>query len=133
MADPNADLPIPTLRISESLTRVAGVLRDMENRKGELQAMSPGIPPAAFGAGSPMRVLGFESCRHRSGLLTIGCVVCCRLKQFDESTVTSRKGSQAATPPVAVKGIGGKGKGSYLSGVIVVGVLILCYVDSCEA
>ncbi|EKM78587.1 hypothetical protein AGABI1DRAFT_114211 [Agaricus bisporus var. burnettii JB137-S8] len=56
----------------------------MQNRRGELQAMSPGLPPAAFGAGSPM------------------------LKQFDESTVTSRKGSQAATPPVAVKGIGGK-------------------------
>ena len=32
-----------------------------------------------------------------------------RLKRFDESTITSRRGSQAATPPVPVKGIGGKG------------------------
>lgn len=32
-----------------------------------------------------------------------------RLKRFDESTITSRRGSQAATPPIAVKGIGGKG------------------------
>lgn len=61
MADPGADPVIPTLRISESLTRVAGVLQDMENRRGELQAMSPGIPPAAFGAGSPMQVSTFES------------------------------------------------------------------------
>jgi 6-phosphofructo-2-kinase/fructose-2,6-biphosphatase 2 len=32
-----------------------------------------------------------------------------RLKQFDESTVVSRKGSQAPTPPLSVKGIGNKG------------------------
>lgn len=32
-----------------------------------------------------------------------------RLKQFDESTVVSRKGSQAPTPPMSVKGIGNKG------------------------
>ncbi|KDR79033.1 hypothetical protein GALMADRAFT_63905 [Galerina marginata CBS 339.88] len=31
-----------------------------------------------------------------------------RLKQFDESTVVSRKGSQAPTPPLSVKGIGNK-------------------------
>ncbi|KAH9481486.1 6-phosphofructo-2-kinase/fructose-2,6-bisphosphatase 1 [Psilocybe cubensis] len=49
-----------------------------------VQPFSPGIPPAAFGAGGPM------------------------LKQFDESTVVSRKGSQAPTPPLSVKGIGNK-------------------------
>jgi 6-phosphofructo-2-kinase / fructose-2,6-biphosphatase 2 len=32
-----------------------------------------------------------------------------RLKRFDESTVVSRKGSRAPTPPPAVKGIGKKG------------------------
>ena len=32
-----------------------------------------------------------------------------RLKRFDESTVVSRMGSQAATPPLSVKGIGNKG------------------------
>ncbi|KAF9565377.1 bifunctional 6-phosphofructo-2-kinase/fructose-2,6-bisphosphate 2-phosphatase [Agrocybe pediades] len=32
----------------------------------------------------------------------------CRLKQFDESTVVSRRGSQAPTPPLSVKGIGNK-------------------------
>jgi hypothetical protein len=32
-----------------------------------------------------------------------------RLKRFDESTVVSRKGSQAPTPPLSVKGIGNKG------------------------
>ena len=32
-----------------------------------------------------------------------------RLKQFDESTTSSRKGSQAPTPPKSVVGIGNKG------------------------
>ena len=32
-----------------------------------------------------------------------------RLKEFDRSTVVSRKGSRAPTPPTSVKGIGGKG------------------------
>jgi hypothetical protein len=32
-----------------------------------------------------------------------------RLKQFDESTVVSRRGSAAGTPPMSVKGIGNKG------------------------
>lgn len=35
-----------------------------------------------------------------------------RLKRFDESTVVSRMGSQAATPPLSVKGIGNKGSRS---------------------
>ncbi|KAF8802439.1 bifunctional 6-phosphofructo-2-kinase/fructose-2,6-bisphosphate 2-phosphatase [Phlegmacium glaucopus] len=49
-----------------------------------LNPVSPGIPPVVFGAGGPM------------------------LKRFDESTVVSRKGSQAPTPPLSVKGIGNK-------------------------
>lgn len=32
-----------------------------------------------------------------------------RLKQFDQSNAPSRRGSQAATPPKSVVGIGGKG------------------------
>jgi hypothetical protein len=40
---------------------------------------------------------------------TIHNSVSFRLKQFDESTVVSRKGSQAPTPPLLVKGIGNKG------------------------
>jgi hypothetical protein len=31
------------------------------------------------------------------------------LKQFDQSTLVSRKDSQSTTPPLSVKGIGGKG------------------------
>jgi hypothetical protein len=53
MANPSSSPVIPTLRISENLTRVAGVLQDMQDA-GELQPMSPGIPPAAFVAGGPL-------------------------------------------------------------------------------
>lgn len=53
MANSDASPVIPTLKITEDLTRVAGVLQDMQDA-GELQPMSPGIPPAAFGAGGPM-------------------------------------------------------------------------------
>ncbi|KII88854.1 hypothetical protein PLICRDRAFT_53373 [Plicaturopsis crispa FD-325 SS-3] len=45
---------------------------------------SAGVPPAVFGAGGPM------------------------LKQFDQSTASSRIGSQAPTPPRSVVGIGNK-------------------------
>ncbi|KIK10385.1 hypothetical protein K443DRAFT_621839 [Laccaria amethystina LaAM-08-1] len=55
-----------------------------EQAEGAWLPGSPGIPPAAFGAGGPM------------------------LKQFDQSTLVSRKGSQSTTPPLSVKGIGGK-------------------------
>ncbi|KAJ3518984.1 hypothetical protein NMY22_g13413 [Coprinellus aureogranulatus] len=62
--------------------------------------MSPGIPPVAFGAGGPM------------------------LKQFDESTVVSRRGSAAGTPPMSVKGIGGKvAKPDYSESKIVVAMV----------
>ncbi|KAG6915864.1 hypothetical protein DXG01_009571 [Tephrocybe rancida] len=70
--------------ISDDLTRAAGVLQDMQSH-GEFDGNElPNSPPALFGAGGPM------------------------LKRFDESTLTSRIGSQAATPPQSVKGIGGK-------------------------
>lgn len=55
MANPNSN-PTPTLRITDNLTRVAGVLEDMQ-AAGKLHPMSPGIPPLAFGAGGPMYVI----------------------------------------------------------------------------
>ncbi|KAG6879889.1 hypothetical protein C0992_010242 [Termitomyces sp. T32_za158] len=88
MAEPDDYQPIPILRISDDLTRAAGALQDMMLVQGESnndEKMS-NSPPVLFGAAGP----------HR-------------LKQFDESTVASRIGSQAATPPQSVKGIGGKG------------------------
>ncbi|KAF9000715.1 6-phosphofructo-2-kinase-domain-containing protein [Cyathus striatus] len=80
----SASQSIPSLQISQDLTRVAGVLEDMQNHGELYPTASPGIPPVAFGAGGPM------------------------LKQFDQSTVTSRRGSRAPTPPLSVKGIGNK-------------------------
>ncbi|CAA7268194.1 unnamed protein product [Cyclocybe aegerita] len=84
MADPS-HLTVPGTKVAQDLKLVAGVLQDMQD-SGQLplDPMSPGIPPAVFGAGGPM------------------------LKQFDQSTVVSRKGSQAPTPPLSVKGIGNK-------------------------
>lgn len=76
---------VPTLKISDNLTRAAGVLQDMQAQgKFKSKENIPGSPPALFGAGGPM------------------------LKRFDESTFSSRIGSQAITPPRSVKGIGGK-------------------------
>ncbi|KAF5367096.1 hypothetical protein D9758_003959 [Tetrapyrgos nigripes] len=76
--------------VAEDLSRAADALEIMQ-ASGELipqvaisDTGSPTIPPAMFGAGGPM------------------------LKRFDESTVVSRKGSRAPTPPPAVKGIGKK-------------------------
>jgi len=40
-------------QVSQDLKRVSGVLQDMQD-SGMLQPFSPGIPPAAFGAGGPM-------------------------------------------------------------------------------
>ncbi|KIJ92489.1 hypothetical protein K443DRAFT_434836, partial [Laccaria amethystina LaAM-08-1] len=79
-------LSVPGLQVSQDLKRVSGVLNDMLQEQAEGAGLpgSPGIPPAAFGAGGPM------------------------LKQFDQSTLVSRKGSQSTTPPLSVKGIGGK-------------------------
>ncbi|KAF9466579.1 6-phosphofructo-2-kinase-domain-containing protein [Collybia nuda] len=76
---------IPTLKVTDDLTRAAGVLQDMQ-AQGTLghDDRFPNSPPALFGAGGPM------------------------LKRFDESTLASRIGSQAATPPQSVKGIGNK-------------------------
>ncbi|KAG5337204.1 hypothetical protein C0989_010334 [Termitomyces sp. Mn162] len=87
MAESDDYQPIPTLRISDDLTRVAGALQDMMLQAEFNNDEKPSIsPPILFGAGGPM------------------------LKQFDESTIASRIGSQAATPPQSVKGIGGKVK-----------------------
>ncbi|KAJ2924626.1 hypothetical protein H1R20_g12456, partial [Candolleomyces eurysporus] len=109
--------------ISDKLQRVTGVLQDMADvvnaetaaalegipvpgegvggREDIANApMSPGIPPVAFGAGGPM------------------------LKQFDESTVVSRRGSAAGTPPMSVKGIGNKvAKPDYSESKIVVAMV----------
>jgi hypothetical protein len=46
---------------------------------------------------------------HRSIVKLLPYSASFRLKRFDESTVVSRMGSQAATPPLSVKGIGNKG------------------------
>ncbi|THV02885.1 bifunctional 6-phosphofructo-2-kinase/fructose-2,6-bisphosphate 2-phosphatase [Dendrothele bispora CBS 962.96] len=80
----------PPREIAEDLSRAADALEIMQ-ASGDLAPIaataetgSPSIPPAMFGAGGPM------------------------LKRFDESTVQSRKGSRAPTPPPAVKGIGKK-------------------------
>ncbi|KAF8626416.1 hypothetical protein AX17_006582 [Amanita inopinata Kibby_2008] len=81
MANPD-QLSIPARTLSQDLQRAAGVLQDMQS-KGEFDT-SREHPPAAFGAGGPM------------------------LKRFDASTVSSRKPSQAPTPPLSVKGIGNK-------------------------
>ncbi|KAJ8072229.1 Fructose-2,6-bisphosphatase [Marasmius tenuissimus] len=64
---------------------------------------SPNIPPALFGAGGPNSML----------------------KKFDvESTMTSRKGSTAPTPPPAIKGIGKKvAKPDYSESKIVVAMV----------
>ncbi|KAG6873959.1 hypothetical protein C0995_008998 [Termitomyces sp. Mi166 len=88
MAEPDSYQSIPTFRISDDLTRAAGALEDMMQSQGEFSndKKPSDSPPVLFGAGGPM------------------------LKQFDESTVVSRIGSQAATPPQSVKGIGGKVK-----------------------
>ncbi|GLB40471.1 putative 6-phosphofructo-2-kinase [Lyophyllum shimeji] len=85
MADSEDYEPIPTFKISDDLTRAAGILQDMQSQGqfGDNDRL-PNSPPAPFGAGGPM------------------------LKRFDESTMASRIGSQAVTPPQSVKGIGGK-------------------------
>ncbi|KAI3615770.1 fructose--bisphosphatase [Moniliophthora roreri] len=88
---------------TDKLARAADALSNMQ-AQGDLAPVvtisetgSPNIPPALFGAGGPM------------------------LKRFDESAMTSRKGSQAPTPPPAVKGIGKKvAKPDYSESKIVV-------------
>lgn len=118
----NADEINPSPKISRDLMCVAGVLQDMQDA-GELQPMSLGVPPVAFVAGGPMWVIfspldlprllwlvrNMWFCSSRTLIGTPNVLGFTRLKRFDESTITSRRGSQAATPPIAVKGIGGKG------------------------
>ncbi|KAL0573569.1 Fructose-2,6-bisphosphatase [Marasmius crinis-equi] len=97
----------PSNAVREDLTRAADALQIMQDT-GDLAPVvtisdtgSPNIPPALFGAGGPM------------------------LKKFDvESTMTSRKGSTAPTPPPAVKGIGKKvAKPDYSESKIVVAMV----------
>ncbi|KAG1749161.1 bifunctional 6-phosphofructo-2-kinase fructose-2,6-bisphosphate 2-phosphatase [Suillus paluster] len=67
--------------LSTELTAALGAIEDMAD---DAEAVPDNHPPAIFRAGGPM------------------------LKQFDESTASSRKGSQAPTPPRSVVGIGNK-------------------------
>ncbi|KAK2460993.1 hypothetical protein APHAL10511_007463 [Amanita phalloides] len=91
-----ANSSISSPELSRDLQRAAGVLMDMQS-KGEFDSSSRGRPPAAFGAGGPM------------------------LKRFDASAISSRKASQAPTPPLPVKGIGTKvAKPDYSESKIVV-------------
>ncbi|EAU85412.2 fructose-2,6-bisphosphatase [Coprinopsis cinerea okayama7 len=92
-------------QVTDDLQRVSGVLQDMANA-GEvdvaLAPTSPGIPPAAFGAGGTL------------------------LKEFDQkSSFASRRGSQSGSPPTgAVKGIGSKvAKPDYSESKIVVAMV----------
>ncbi|KAL0065270.1 Fructose-2,6-bisphosphatase [Marasmius tenuissimus] len=85
--------PSSSNAVGEELARAADALQIMQE-SGDLAPVvtisdtgSPNIPPALFGAGGPNSML----------------------KKFDvESTMTSRKGSTAPTPPPAIKGIGKK-------------------------
>lgn len=55
MQDPDDDFQaIPTLRISDDLTRAAGVLQDMQTQGELLGDRLSNSPPALFGAGGPM-------------------------------------------------------------------------------
>ncbi|CAK5268833.1 unnamed protein product [Mycena citricolor] len=67
-------------KVSEDLARAADALHSMQLQDANMLTTptSPNIPPATFGAAG------------RQGSV---------LKQFDQSTETSRKGSQAPTPP----------------------------------
>ncbi|EJF62512.1 bifunctional 6-phosphofructo-2-kinase/fructose-2,6-bisphosphate 2-phosphatase [Dichomitus squalens LYAD-421 SS1] len=103
----SADTPakgVPPLSDQE-LALVDGVLKDMTEGESEptisvTATPDVGTPPAMFGAGGPM------------------------LKQFDQSTATSRAISQTATPPRSVVGIGGKvGKPDYSEAKIVLAMV----------
>ena len=56
-------------------------------------------------------------------------IVYFRLKRFDESTVVSRMGSQAPTPPLSVKGIGNKGSHFFTCPIEIITFMVF----SCEA
>ncbi|KAG1725298.1 bifunctional 6-phosphofructo-2-kinase/fructose-2,6-bisphosphate 2-phosphatase [Suillus occidentalis] len=71
--------------LSSELTAALGAIEDMADGTDAVpDSVVRGRPPAIFRAGGPM------------------------LKQFDQSTASSRKGSQAPTPPRSVVGIGNK-------------------------
>ncbi|KAF7327464.1 6PF2K domain-containing protein [Mycena kentingensis (nom. inval.)] len=87
-------------QVGQDLTRAADALHSMQAQLAD--PSSPNIPPAAFGAG------GHQGSRHARSILHCTPLTNHRLKLFDESAETSRKGSQAPTPPQAVRGIGKK-------------------------
>ncbi|TFY80182.1 hypothetical protein EWM64_g3836 [Hericium alpestre] len=98
--------PVPSTSAHEQVDKEGLNLIDdaLEQSKKEPHpnnvSVSPGIPPVAFGAAGTM------------------------LKQFDESTHTSRKGSHPTTPPRSVVGIGGKvAKPDYSEAKIVVAMV----------
>ncbi|KAJ6630963.1 6-phosphofructo-2-kinase-domain-containing protein [Mycena sp. CBHHK59/15] len=93
-------LSVPSTKVSQDLARAADVLQSMQAH-GDLAPVSssPNIPPAVFGAG------GRQGSMSVAQQLPFSAQI---LTQFDQSTVTSRKGSQAPTPPQSVKGIGKK-------------------------
>ncbi|EIW77707.1 bifunctional 6-phosphofructo-2-kinase fructose-2,6-bisphosphate 2-phosphatase [Coniophora puteana RWD-64-598 SS2] len=93
-----------TRDLRADVSKILGVLDDMQdNVDGVLDssiAADRANPPVVFGAGGPM------------------------LKMFDESTQSSRKGSQAPTPPRSVVGIGNKvAKPDYSEAKIVVAMV----------
>ncbi|KAF7983150.1 hypothetical protein HWV62_24137 [Athelia sp. TMB] len=91
MAAPEITVEAPSEVLSGDLDRASDVLKNVQlNANSQVtnsEAMSGNQPPAMFGAGDADR-----------------------LKKFDESAASSRKGSQAPTPPRSVVGIGNKGK-----------------------
>ncbi|KAJ3476515.1 hypothetical protein NLI96_g11102 [Meripilus lineatus] len=69
---------------TRALAHVDDALEEAHFKISQPDSLPASTPPAVFGAGGPM------------------------LKRFDQSTATSRIGSQAGTPPRSVVGIGGK-------------------------
>jgi 6-phosphofructo-2-kinase/fructose-2,6-biphosphatase 2 len=107
--------------LSRNLNLASSVLEKMQ--KVMDGSLSPGIPPARFGAGGPMSARPFSNFNCYSFPPALPLY---RLKQFDESTASSRKGSQAPTPPLSVVGIGNKGQGlPFLSPRLSLWILIM--------
>ena len=101
-----AKKPVPPLS-SQDLARVEDALEGIQIQIKETKIDDDtSVPPAVFGAGGPMSVIPviFGTTPTEINLPLA------RLKQFDQSTQISRVGSQAATPPRSVVGIGNKGK-----------------------
>ncbi|OBZ75297.1 Fructose-2,6-bisphosphatase [Grifola frondosa] len=98
-----ADTPsnnLPNRLSSRDLARVDVVLKDM-NANGALPQITLSTPPLCLVLVVP--------CAHDVMLCNyLAFTRALRLKQFDQSTATSRLTSQSITPPRSVVGIGGK-------------------------